>query len=172
MSLPLLQVLCDYSVGRVVYIHGTAPQSGDFSILMVPEGPPNIQLIDISMTIRPNVDKRSAKFVTFDSARCSGCSCLDGGTVSSGSGSGSEIIYPNSTCDVTCDPWWGRENIDDVFPFQNATNFVVTIIAQQESFEIAVNGEHYNTYWYRIPILRTMTVLIAGVPYIDKIEYY
>lgn len=92
--------------------------------------------------------------------------------MSSGSGSGSEIISPNSTCDVTCDPWWGRENINDVFPFQNATNFVVMIIAQQESFEIAVNGEHYNTYRYRIPILRTMTVLIAGVPYIDKIEYY
>ena len=134
---------------------------------MVPEGPPNIQLFDISLSFRPNFNTQLIKQVTFDSARCTGCTCNDGAS-ESGSGLG---VYPNSTCETDCDPWWGRELSDD-FPFENGTDFIVTIVAQPESFEIAVDGEHYDTYWYRIPILKTMTVLIAGVPYIEKIEYY
>lgn len=160
---PSSQALCNYGVGKVVYIRGTAPVSGDFWILMVPEAPQDLVLFDISLCFRPNFSTWKVERTTFDSARCTGCSCLDE--------DGRPDSYSNSTCGVDCNPWWGEED-NGGFPFTSGAQFSVAIVAQLNSFEVIVDGVHFASYNYRVPISDVMTVLVSGVPFIERIEYY
>ena len=160
---PPSQGLCNYGVGKVVYIRGTAPVTGDFWILMVPEAPQDLALFDISLCFRPNFSTWKVERTTFDSARCTGCSCLDE--------DGRPDSHSNSTCEVDCNPWWGEED-GGGFPFTSGAQFSVAIVAQLNSFEIIVDGVHFATYNYRVPISDVMTVLVSGVPFIERIEYY
>jgi len=160
---PPSQGLCNYGVGKVVYIRGTAPVTGDFWILMVPEAPQDLALFDISLCFRPNFSTWKVERTTFDSARCTGCSCLDE--------DGRPDSHSNSTCEVDCNPWWGEED-GGGFPFTSGAQFSVAIVAQVNSFEIIVDGVHFATYNYRVPISDVMTVLVSGVPFIERIEYY
>lgn len=146
-----------------MYIRGTAPVNGDFWILMVPEAPRDLQLLDISLCFRPNFSTWKVERTTFDSARCTGCACLDE--------EGRPDSSTNSTCEVDCNPWWGDED-NGGFPFTSGAQFSVAIVAQLNSFEVIVDGVHFASYNYRIPITDIMTVLVSGVPFIERIEYY
>ena len=57
-------------------------------------------------------------------------------------------------------------------PFEPNTPFEVVIVAQQFGFEIGVNGTHFATYEYRMPLAKDMTVMLTGVPSIETIQYY
>ena len=67
---------------------------------------------------------------------------------------------------------WGVEERDGGMPFSPGQPFTVMVVAQQFGFEVAVNGNHFTTYRYRQTPISTMVVMLTGVPFIQKIEYF
>ena len=61
---------------------------------------------------------------------------------------------------------------DREMPFEAGKPFELTIVAQQFGFEIGVNGSHFASYTYRLPLSSHMTVMLTNVPAIETIEYH
>ena len=67
---------------------------------------------------------------------------------------------------------WGVEERNGDMPFSPGQPFTVMIVAQLFGFEVAVNGNHFTYYQYRQPLNSQMVVVLTGVRYIQKIEYF
>ena len=67
---------------------------------------------------------------------------------------------------------WGEDEKDGGMPFSPGQPFVVTVVAQADSFEVGVNGNHFTNYKYRVPPITEASITVAGLPLIQKIEYY
>ena len=67
---------------------------------------------------------------------------------------------------------WGVEERGGGMPFSPGQPFTVMIIAQLFGFEVAVNGNHFTYYRYRLPLSHQMAVVLSDVPHIKKIEYF
>ena len=57
---------------------------------------------------------------------------------------------------------WGPEETAGGMPFTPNTAFRVAITYQQDGYEIAVNGDHFVTYKYRLPLTTPVTVLVSS----------
>lgn len=67
---------------------------------------------------------------------------------------------------------WGEEEKEGGMPFSPGQPFVVAVVAQEGGFEVGVNGSHFTQYKYRVPPIKEMCIVVAGLPLIQKIEYY
>ena len=56
---------------------------------------------------------------------------------------------------------WGPEETAGGMPFTPNTAFKVAVTYQQDGYEIAVNGDHFVTYKYRLPLTTPVTVLVS-----------
>ena len=137
-----LQVLKHFSVGRVIYIKATAPSSGDFKIELLPYLPKDIEC---------QWSKVSLVFHAKFSATPPGVTRTSYGVTCGGEETGES---------------------DGGMPFDAGEQFQVTIVAQQFGFEIGVNGSHFASYTYRLPLSSHMTVMLTNVPAIETIEYH
>lgn len=67
---------------------------------------------------------------------------------------------------------WEHEETSGGMPLKAGETFVVAITWQLYGFEIAMNGWHFAKYSpHRLPTTEVMTLLIQGVPCIDKMKY-
>lgn len=55
---------------------------------------------------------------------------------------------------------WGKEETGGGMPFIPNVPYTATIVLQQNGYEIAVNGVHFASYTYRLPLTTPMTVLV------------
>ena len=137
-----IQVLKHFSVGRIVYIKATAPTSGDFKIDLIPLLPQEMNC-------------RWPKVSLVLHSRFS--------------------ATPPAVTRTSYGPTCGGVELGETeggMPFVAGEPFQVTIVAQQFGFEVGVNGSHFASYTYRLPLSSHMTVMLTNVPSIETIEYH
>ncbi|VDP47055.1 unnamed protein product [Soboliphyme baturini] len=57
---------------------------------------------------------------------------------------------------------WGSEESIGHFPFALGKPFEILILVQLDHFKIAINGEHYTEFRYRMPLQKITAIAIDG----------
>ncbi|XP_078675731.1 galectin-8-like isoform X3 [Branchiostoma floridae x Branchiostoma belcheri] len=68
---------------------------------------------------------------------------------------------------------WGREEKDTpYFPFMPGQPFELMVLCQQDSFKVAVNGQHFTEFRHRIqPLTRVDTLVVEGKVSLQQIRF-
>ena len=67
---------------------------------------------------------------------------------------------------------WSVQEDDGYSGLYTGRYFTMAIVAQTYSYEIMVNNYHFATYYYRIPITKSMRVVTDANVRLEPIEYY
>ncbi|XP_019624589.1 PREDICTED: galectin-8-like isoform X3 [Branchiostoma belcheri] len=68
--------------------------------------------------------------------------------------------------------WGGEEKDTPYFPFMPGQPFELMVLCQQDSFKVAVNGQHFTEFRHRIqPLTRVDTLVVEGKVSLQQIRF-
>ena len=138
----LVQKMTDCLPGKKIYIQGDAPPTGRFAIDLY-----NNDAWEISKRGQPGVSRGIHINPRFDVHP--------------------QAIIRNSHSGGS----WGHEEKHGGMPIRPGERFTACVTFQSNSFEIAFNGWHFTTFNYRIGLTPATTVILSGVPRINRMKY-
>ncbi|XP_005987530.2 galectin-9 [Latimeria chalumnae] len=74
-------------------------------------------------------------------------------------------------CNTLQNQIWGVEERKQEMPFSNGGTFQIMFLAQNDSFMVAVNGQHLLSYKHKIPLSRVDTIGINGQVQVESISF-